>query len=205
MSLVWCDPWPTAPVGRLELPGSSAKTALVRYMLPESTNATSNLAGTAFREHGVELQKFLLRRVGHAQDADDLAQEVFARLLRVRDAELVRKPLAYLIGIATHVVREFRQRKQHERVLFDSAVTDDLCENPQHSAQRGVAERLELQQWLDSALTQLPPTHQLVLLLVKRDGLSYAEAAKKSGLSVHTIEKYVVEARARLRAILAGM
>jgi RNA polymerase sigma factor (sigma-70 family) len=190
---------------RLELPGSSAKTALVRYMLPESTNATSNFAGAAFRDHAVELQRFLIRRVGHAQDADDLAQEVFARLLRVRDAELVRKPLAYLIGIATHVVREFRQRKQHERVLFDSPVADDLCENPQHPAQRGVAEQLELQQWLNSALTQLPPTHQLVLLLVKRDGLSYAEAARKAGLSVHTIEKYVVEARARLRAILAGM
>jgi RNA polymerase sigma-19 factor, ECF subfamily len=175
-------------------------------MLPESTNSTANstLAGTAFREHAVELQRYLLRRVGHAHDADDLAQEVFARLLRVRDAELVRKPLAYLIGIATHVVREFRQRKQHERVLFDSVVTDDLCENPEHP-HRGVAERLEMQQWLDSALTQLPPTHQLVLLLVKRDGLSYAEAAEKSGLSIHTIEKYVVEARARLRAILAGM
>ena len=117
----------------------------------------------------------------------------------------MRKPLAYLIGIATHVVREFRERKQHERVLFDSAVTDDLCEKTEHPSQRGVAERLELQQWLDSALTQLPPTHQLVLLLVKRDGLSYVEAAEKSGLSVHTIEKYVVEARARLRVILAGM
>ena len=174
-------------------------------MPSESSNAASRLAVTAFREHASELQRFLIRRVGHAQDADDLAQEVFARLLRVRDVELVRKPLAYLIGIATHVVREFRQRKQHEKVLFDSAVTDDLCENPLSAAQKGIAEELELQQSLDSALTQLPPTHQLVLLLVKRDGLSYAEAAKASGLSVHTIEKYVVEARARLRAILAGM
>jgi RNA polymerase sigma-70 factor (ECF subfamily) len=52
---------------------------------------------------------------------------------------------------------------------------------------------------LDRALTQLPATHQLVLLLVKRDGMSYAEAAEASGLSVHTIEKYLVEARAQLR------
>jgi RNA polymerase sigma-70 factor (ECF subfamily) len=52
-------------------------------------------------------------------------------------------------------------------------------------------------------LQQLPPAHQLVLLLVKRDGLSYTEAASAAGLSVHTIEKYVVEARARLRVLLA--
>jgi len=170
-----------------------------------NANAASRLAGTAFRDHAVDLQRFLIRRVNHAQDADDLAQEVFARLLRVRDADLVRTPLAYLLGIATHVVREFRQRKHNERVVFDSGMADDLCEHPDQSGPAGVAERLELQDRLDRALRLLPPTHQLVLLLVKRDGLSYAEAAKSAGLSVHTIEKYLVEARARLRVGLDGI
>jgi RNA polymerase sigma factor (sigma-70 family) len=174
-------------------------------MRPEPVNPAAQLAQTVFRNHSVELQRFLVRRVGHAHDADDLAQEVFVRLLRIRDAELVRTPLAYLLGIATHVVREFRQRKLHERVIFDSDVTDDLCENADNGTQQGVAERLEMRERLDQALTKLSPTHQLVLLLVKRDGLSYSEAALSSGLSVHTIEKYVVEARARLRVLLADM
>jgi len=171
-------------------------------MATSSSNAAAQLAKAAFRNHAVELQRFLIRRVNHAQDADDLAQEVFARLLRVRDADLVRTPLAYLLGIATHVVREFRQRKHHERVVFDSDVTDDLCEKPEQATHTGIAERLELQDRLDRALQLLPPTHQLVLLLVKRDGLSYAEAAESAGLSVHTIEKYLVEARALLRVRL---
>jgi len=172
-------------------------------MQSDRANSASHLANHAFRDHAVELQRFLGRRVAHAQDADDLAQEVFARLLRVRDADLVRNPLAYLLGIATHVVREFRQRKQHERVLFDSSVADDLCDNPEQAAAHDIAEQLELRERLDQALRQLPAAHQLVLLLVKRDGLSYTEAARAAGLSVHTIEKYVVEARARLRVILA--
>src|SRR5277367_3998342 len=171
-------------------------------MISERPESASMLAGVAFRDHAGDLQRFLARRVAHAQDADDLAQEVFARLLRVRDADLVRTPLAYLLGIATHVVREFRQRKHHERVLFDSEVTDELCESPDPAAPCGIAERLELQDRLDRALQLLPPTHQLVLLLVKRDGLSYVEAAKTAGLSVHTIEKYLVEARAQLRVRL---
>jgi RNA polymerase sigma-70 factor (ECF subfamily) len=66
-----------------------------------------------------------------------------------------------------------------------------------------LSQYLRSRQRLDKALNQLPEAHQLVLLLVKRDGLSYAEAAAASGLSIHTIEKYVVEARARLRIILA--
>jgi RNA polymerase sigma factor (sigma-70 family) len=171
-------------------------------MLPERPESASTLAGTAFRDHAGDLQRFLARRVAHAQDADDLAQEVFARLLRVRDADLVRNPLSYLLGIATHVVREFRQRKQHERVLYDSDLADDLCDHSEVTVQ-GMADQVELRQRLDRALSQLPPAHQLVLLLVKRDGLSYTEAAGAAGLSVHTIEKYVVEARARLRVLLA--
>jgi RNA polymerase sigma factor (sigma-70 family) len=168
----------------------------------ESAKSAVSLASSAFRDHAPELHRYLLRRIGHAQDADDLAQEVFARLLRVRDAELVRKPLAYLLGIATHVVREFRQRKVNDPVLFDSELTDIVCENSHCIATHGPAEDLELTNRLDCALARLPPTHQLVLLLVKRDGLSYSEAAKFAGLSVHTIEKYVVEARARLRVML---
>lgn len=172
-------------------------------MLLSRSESASDLADTAFRDHAGELQRFLARRVGQPQDADDLAQEVFARLLRVRNADLVRNPLSYLLGIATHVVREFRQRKQHERVMFDSDLTEVLAEHTGGTPEQSMTEQFELRELLDKALKQLPAAHQLVLLLVKRDGLSYAEAAKAAGLSVHTIEKYVVEARARLRVILA--
>jgi RNA polymerase sigma-70 factor (ECF subfamily) len=174
-------------------------------MLADRTETPSTLAGTAFRDHSRELHRFLARRVSHAEDADDLAQEVFARLLRVRNAELIRNPLSYLLGIATHVIREFRQRKRHDRVLYDSDLATELCDNADDTQTQGVnfPEQLELRQRLDKALSQLPAAHQLVLLLVKRDGLSYAEAAQAADLSIHTIEKYVVEARARLRVILA--
>ncbi|MDP9083490.1 MAG: sigma-70 family RNA polymerase sigma factor [Pseudomonadota bacterium] len=142
----------------------------------------------------------LVRRLRHTQDADDLAQEVFARLLRIKDAELVLDPRAYLLGIAAHVVGEFLQRRQREPVIFDSDMTDECAGQ---TATHACAEQLKLQNRLDLALARLPTTHKLVLLLVKRDGLSYTEAAKSSGLSVHTIEKYLVEARARLRLMLA--
>jgi RNA polymerase sigma-70 factor (ECF subfamily) len=167
----------------------------------------SQLALTAFEAHGRELRSFLFRRVGNRHDAHDLSQEVFARLLRIENAELVRKPLAYLLGIAAHVVREFYHRKQHQCVIFNSAVAESVCERPGAGSHLsfGDPEQLELQNQLADALGQLPPTHQAVLLLVKQDGLSYEEAAKASGLSVHTVEKYLVEARARLRVILKDL
>jgi RNA polymerase sigma-70 factor (ECF subfamily) len=168
----------------------------------------SGLALRTFRSHARELQRFLLRRVGDRQDIDDLSQEVFARLMRVENVALIRNPLAYLLGIATHVVREFRQRKQHQCVIFDSEMAELVSENLElvsHSEISTSTEQVELQNWLDTALKQLPLTHQTVLLLVKRDGLSYEEAAAATKLSVHTIEKYLVEARARLRVLMKDM
>ncbi len=142
--------------------------------------------------------------LANINDIDDLVQEVFTRLLRVRDTELVRDPLAYLFGIAANVAREFLQRRYQDNVMFDSEVADRTPAHAEHLMDGGLAERLELRDQLNRALIKLPPTHRLVLLLVKRDGLSYGEAARATGLSVHTIEKYLVEARALLRLILTG-
>jgi RNA polymerase sigma-70 factor (ECF subfamily) len=64
-----------------------------------------------------------------------------------------------------------------------------------------MAERLNLQQQIDRALAQLPPTHAAVLLCHKRDGLSDEEVAEKLGLSIHTVEKYVTQAKSKIRTM----
>src|ERR1700704_4221347 len=71
---------------------------------------TASSASSAFLRYGPELQNFLLRRINRAQDAEDVVQEVFLRLLRMGDREILRNPRAYIYGIALHVVREFRMR-----------------------------------------------------------------------------------------------
>ena len=44
--------------------------------------------------------------------------------------------------------------------------------------------------------------HRTVLLLVKRDGLSYEEAARRTRLNVSTVKTYVFEARGRVKMAL---
>jgi len=145
------------------------------------------------------LYRFLLRRVRRPADADDLAQEVFMRLLRVSKKERVANPLAYLYGIATHVVHEFRLHEAQCRVSYDSAAVERATEHPIETSQNDLPDRLHLQLQLERALLRLPPGQRAVLLLVKRDGLSHEEAAKVAGLTVQTVEKYVVNAKARIK------
>jgi RNA polymerase sigma factor (sigma-70 family) len=165
------------------------------------SSSVARLASVAFQKYAPALHRFLLRRIRRPQEIDDMTQEVFARLMRVENAELVRKPASYLFGIAANVVREFRIRaeNEHQHITFDSDVVDFLAEHPHEAGSDDLAERLSLQKQIERGLAQLPRTHRVVLLLVTRDGLSHEEAAKAAGLSVHTIEKYVTDARARLK------
>jgi RNA polymerase sigma-70 factor (ECF subfamily) len=167
------------------------------------TYPSARLVSAGFRQYAAELHRFLLRRLRRPQDADDLAQEVFMRFLRLSNVELVRNPQAYLFGIASHVVREFHLHAEQERehLTFDSEEAGEASENPGVLEPDELAGRLNLQQQLQRALTQLPPMHRAVLLLVKRDGLSHEEAAKAAGISFHTVEKYIVEARAKLKTM----
>lgn len=160
-------------------------------------------SGASFARYRRELHRYLMRRLRTPQDVDDLAQEVYMRLLRLDDDKIVRKPLAYLYGIAAHVVADFRIESEHERehVTIDSDAAERGADQPAEVRLDDLADRLNLQQQIDRALAQLPPTHAAVLVLHKRDGLSYEEVARELGLSVHTVEKYVTQAKARIRTM----
>jgi RNA polymerase sigma-19 factor, ECF subfamily len=147
-----------------------------------------------------DLRRYLARRLSRHQDVDDLAQEVYARLLRIDDDKQIEKPLAFLFGVAAHVLADHRlaDRKQ-EHVSFDSELADDAGAVQHTSVNQELAERLSLQQQLERAIEDLPPMHRAILVACKRDGHSSEEVAARLGVSVHTVNTYLSAARAQLR------
>lgn len=166
-------------------------------------NRVASFATLTFGRYRRELHRYLLRRLRHPQDTDDLAQEVYLRLCRLDDEKCVHKPLAYLYGIASHVLADFRieVEQQREHITVDSETVEEWSDSPSCVLPDDLGDRLNLQQQIDKALAQLPPTHAAVLLAHKRDGMSYDEVAEALGLSIHTVEKYVTQAKARIRTM----
>lgn len=145
-----------------------------------------------------QLHRYLLRRSRRPQDVDDLAQEVYLRLLRHDSAKCVHKPLAYLYGIASHVLADHREESDQERDSLSSEGEENSTEFCSVTGD-DLAEQLNLQQQLQRAFARLPRTHAEVLIAHKHRGLSYEEVAAELGLSIHTVEKYVIQAKARIR------
>ncbi|MEJ0037822.1 MAG: RNA polymerase sigma factor [Gammaproteobacteria bacterium] len=155
-----------------------------------------------FRDKYAALLNFLVTRLPHRADAEDLAQEAFLRLLRVPQADLIRQPDAYLFRIAANLVLEFRLRARRSRVSFDSewatsaAETADLADTP------SPAEQLLDARSLERVIEALPVRCRTALVLQRRDGLTYAQIAQKLGVSPDMVKKYLASAIARCRVAL---
>lgn len=173
--------------------------------MPDSTPETAppghRPVKSALQSHAAAVYRFLRRRIARPQDADDLAQEVFIRFLRIDSGKLVNKPLAYLYGIAAHVVHEFRMQNEQEseHVVYDSLAADSVAETPAQFDPDEATDRLALQQQLEQALNRLPRMHRAIVLMIKRDGLSHEEVAQLTQLNVRTVERYLMQAMTKLR------
>lgn len=140
-----------------------------------------------------------MRRLSSAQNAQDLAQEAYLRLLSVEDADLVRQPHAYLFRIASNLVYEYRLRERNDVVTFNSLTVEQLSEQPQHFSREDLGDQLSVERQLEKVLAQLPSLHRAILVMRKRDGLSYTEIAQALGISVHTVKKYLLRAVTQCR------
>ena len=169
----------------------------------ERAAAVTLLTDAAFARHQVALRQYLVRRLRDPAEGGDLAQEVFARYLRRKDqAESIRNPVAFLFGIAANVVRERIEAQQSALVEFDSELAELALDAGEISRPDPLAEALGLQRDLTRALSQLPANHRAMVMLVKGEGLSIAEAARLTGFTEGTVMVYLCEARAKLKKLL---
>lgn len=160
------------------------------------------LAKSVVEQYSRQLHRYLMNCLRHSQTARDLEQEVYLRLLRVPDAELVHNALGYVHRIAVHVVHEYRMRIQKDPVTFDSLVADHWAERSANTAadEDPNERRMSTTQQLERMVRQLPPGCREAFILNKCHGLSRTEVAQRLNLSENTVKIYVNRAVAALRA-----
>src|SRR5258708_6721834 len=155
--------------------------------------------GTWFRELQQPLRRFLTRRrAGSAADIDDIAQEVFLRLLRYDRAELVDHPQAYLFKIAANVSAEWSMRSSR-RLPHDSAWLTELVDALSPEVE---LEKEGVDQTLRAALETLPSRAREILRMHFGDGMTHPEIAVALGVTRKIVKRDTARAYAELRAKL---
>jgi RNA polymerase sigma-70 factor (ECF subfamily) len=137
----------------------------------------------------------LRRRGSSTQDAEDIVQEAWVRLVSYQRDQVVDKPEAFLMRTALNLsVDAHRMRVSHgEEVVLDEVVLAD--EAP---AVESVVLGRERMARLTQCLARLGEKNRDIFLAYRLDGLTYREIADHHGLSISTVEKHVAKATLRL-------
>jgi RNA polymerase sigma factor (sigma-70 family) len=131
----------------------------------------------------------------------EIAQEAYVRLLRLDRKDLIREPRSYLYRIAANVLYEFQLKRNADqagllrwRTELDSGAGTNG--DPE-------IEMLALRRLMEAALAQLSPKCRAVLILHRRDGLTYQEIAVEIGISVSMVKKYLMQGLRHCREALS--
>lgn len=145
-----------------------------------------------YQQHHSWLRGWLQRRLGHAADAADFAQDTYMRVLESRTPlEDLREPRAFLTTVAKRVMANHLRRRELERAYLDTLALqpEPLAPSPE---ERAIV--LETLCELDRLLDGLPPKVRAAFLYAQLDGMAYAEIAERLQVSLSSVKQYMARA-----------
>jgi RNA polymerase sigma-70 factor (ECF subfamily) len=140
-----------------------------------------------------------------AEDAEDLAQDVFVRAYRrIDDLRNPDRFSSWLYGIALNCCRDYAKNVRRETYAFSRTETQEDAdalpnEHPPQDDEL-IAEEERDQLW--AALDQLSSTYATPFLLKYRDGMTYKAMSNRMDVSVSALKVRVHRARKKLRTLL---
>ncbi|MBJ2207408.1 sigma-70 family RNA polymerase sigma factor [Pseudomonas carnis] len=154
----------------------------------------SNPVEVLYNDHHHWLTGWLRRKLGCPENAADLAQDTFIRVLSAREAPTLIEPRAFLTTVAKRVLFNFYRRQDLERAYLEA-----LAQMPEHVAPSEEDRAIILQTLLelDQLLDGLPKQVKRAFLLAQLDGLTYAQIGAQLGISIATVKRHLTKAAMR--------
>lgn len=158
-----------------------------------------------FQRYGQRLYNYFLQHLGNREQAEDLLQDCFIRLIRSRDQYRPDNRFkGWIFTIAANLLRDrYRQkgREQRRREAISGA-----AEIPGGAASPLppdiTVEQSEVNALLTRALQQLPEAQRHVIILAKYQGFSFEEIGQMLGCSGSAAKQKGYRAMQQLKEIL---
>ena len=143
-----------------------------------------------YRERAAHLIRHFTAATADHEAARDVVHEAFAKFTALSFARrlLVVRPDAYLYKICVNLIRDRSRSQQLQSTCAQSAFTQDFHNPFAQLENRDTLRRLE------RAMLRLKPKTREIFLAKRLDGMSYAEIAERTGLSVKGVEKHMSKA-----------
>jgi RNA polymerase sigma-70 factor (ECF subfamily) len=127
------------------------------------------------------------RRSVDAELAEEIAQEVFVRLLSLQDFEKKQLSVSYLIKIADNLLKRRHQRRRGWENIKGDLARDSVA----RSGAKAARPHSEIDDTrVTAAMDRLSSDERAAVRLIVCEGLSYEDAARSLGVQVSTINNW---------------
>jgi RNA polymerase sigma-70 factor (ECF subfamily) len=148
------------------------------------------------------------RMLGSNSDVEDIAQQVFIRVWKSAGRYVPRaKFTTWLLKITRNLVfNELRRSKRRAHVPIQTEGESEEIQLREETvlAPDAAALEAELQEAIEKAISELPETQRMAVVLRRYEDLSYEDIAEVLDLSVPAIKSVLFRARTELRERLAA-
>ncbi|HVO48433.1 MAG TPA: sigma-70 family RNA polymerase sigma factor [Steroidobacteraceae bacterium] len=158
-----------------------------------------------FERNARALLAFLARRLGGRSEAEEFAQEVWARMLELDDPQAIRDPEAYLFTVARNLVSKQVPVQRRARNTFD---VDDPSVQAEMAESASIGQQVDEKvraAWLHAWMRELKPDCRTAVSLHHFQGQSYEEVARHLNVSVNMVKKHLSQALRRGRRRLGRL
>ena len=144
-----------------------------------------------FQEHNSALVRFLASRLRSEEEAREIAQEAYVRLLRLDEPDTVSYLRSYLFRIAANLATDRLKQRERRSELRKLIFFDTDLSSPPPETSLNAAEELAL---IRAAIEELPGNCRTAFLLHKIHELPVADTAARMQLSIRMIRLYIARA-----------
>jgi len=152
---------------------------------------------TLYKRHNDALYRYLLRLCRHRDQAEDVFQEVWGKIIKARESyRPTAKFTTFLYRVAHNCfIDHIRRNKRHTQTVdIEPDTQPDSGEQPEVQTERSLARRR-----LNTALLELPDEQRDVFLLHEEAGLNLEQIASITGSNRETAKSRLRYAVRKLR------
>lgn len=151
--------------------------------------------------HYQPIYQFISQRISNTEDAQDLTQEVFYKLIRSsQKGKSIDNPKHWLYAIAKNAVTDYYRKK---KVIVEDISTMQFTENTMELLELTDEQRIQLKNYLLSLIDELPEDYQQIIKMSELQGIPQKEIAKELGINYATVRSKVQRGRTRLRKAIS--
>lgn len=166
------------------------------------TGGHSQALSRLFEEHNRTLHSFLMARLGNEQEAREVAQEAYVRLLQLHEPGTVSFLRAYLFKTAANLAIDRVRQRLNRESLDQVAPCADLIDRLSPDRLLMAAEDLEL---LEQALFELPQEYRRAFVLHRFNDWSSTQIARELGVQERMVRNYISRAAIYCKLRLEGI